>query len=190
LSEYKDLDDPTFITTQLSIANIKRIKNEESVTFASVSTSKFLENCFNSLPGSVTQLKTFISVHIDNPNRFNNYSIIPIIVHRNRCTPKDINVLFVENKFHVFGFYELFRTDLMTNMKSNMTTMFDPDVIFSSMRNNDEVGDAKLKRILAYNFTSKAKIYGCGIQCGPDTFYIQSSIRTSAIDLEKYKSHE
>jgi hypothetical protein len=190
LSEYKDLDDPTFITTQLSIANTKQIKNEESVTFASVTTSKFLENCFKSLPDSVSQLKTFISVYIDNPNRFNNYSIIPIIVHRNKCTPKDINTLFVENKFHVFGFYELFRTDLMTNMKSNMTTMFVPDVIISSMRNNDEGGDAKLKRILVLNFSSKAKIYGCGIQCGPDTFYIQSSIRTSAIDLEKYKSHE
>jgi len=186
LSEYKDLDEPTFISTELSLANIKQIKNAESVTFASVTTSKFLENCFKSLPESVDCLKTFVSVHIDNPNRFNNYSIIPIVVHRNKCTPKDINALFAENQFHVFGFHELFRTNLLTNLKSNMTTRFDPDVIFSSMRNNDEIGDAKLKRILVHNFSSKAKIYGCGIQCGTDNFYIQSSIRTSAIDLEKY----
>ena len=148
----------------------------------------FLENCFRSLPETIKYLKVYISVYIDNPNRFNNYSILPLVVYRNKSTPVDINQLFTENRSHVFGFHELFKTNLLTNMKSNLTNRFDPDVIFSSMRNNDEIGDAKLKRILIHNFSSKAKIYGCGIQCGKDNFYIQSSIKTTAIDLNTYNS--
>ena len=188
LSEYKQLEFPAFIKTQLSLKTIKQIKNEESVTFASVTTSKFLDNCFKSLPDTIDRLKTFVSVYIDNPNRFNNYSLIPIVVYRNKCSPKDINDLFIENQFHIFGFHGLFRTNLLTYLKSNMTNRFDPDVIFASMSNSDEAGD--MKRLSVYNFSSKAKIYGSGGPTGNDNFHIQSSIQTSAVDLEKYSDSE
>jgi hypothetical protein len=88
------------------------------------------------------------------------------------------------NKTMLFGFYELFRTNLLTNVKSQIDEL-KPDVIFASMKNNDDVGEAKLNRILVYNYSSAAKIYACGIQTGPTNFYINSSFQTGMCDLEK-----
>ena len=142
----------------------------------------YLQRLFKTLPHCVSYLKVFVSVYIKNENRFNNYSVIPIVVYRNKCTPNDIHDLLDSNKRMLFGFYELFRTNALTKIKSDIDNL-KPDVIFASMKNSDDVGDVKLIKTLVYNYTSSAKIYACGIQTGPKYFHINSSIQTNMSSL-------
>ena len=74
------------------------------------------------------------------------------------------------------------RTNILTSVKSQIDNM-KPDVIFSSMKNNEDTGDARLNRILVYNYSSSAKIYACGIQAGEDNFYVNSSIQVANVSL-------
>jgi len=176
----KNLDVPDFQTMCLSINEIKRVSKQNKVSFPATACAMYLSRIFDALPESVSFLKVFIAVYIKNSNRFNNYSIIPIIVQRCKCSPLDINTSISKNKTMLFGFYELFRTSLLTKVKSQIDTL-KPDVIFSSMKNNDEIGDAKLNRVLVYNYSSSAKIYACGMQTGADNFYINSSIQVANV---------
>lgn len=177
-----DLDFPKFHTTTFKLCDIKTITKQNSISFPATACALYVSQLFNGLPNTVQYLKVFVSVYIKNENRFNNYSVIPIIVYRNNCSPVEVNRLLNENKTMLFGFHELFRTNLLTNLKSRVDDL-KPDVIFTSMKNNEDTGHAKLNRILVYNYSSSAKIYACGLQCGPDNFYINSSIRTSDLTM-------
>ena len=178
----KDLETPVFKETVFSIQKIKDISKQNGVSFPATVSAMYLQKIFKELPKNVTKLKVFIPVYIKNPNRFNNYSVLPIIVLRNKCTPTDINNSMKENKNLIFGFYELFRTNLLTNMKSNVNWL-KPDVIFSSIKNDDSVGPLQINRISIYNYSSAAKIYACGLQVGQENFYINSCIQTSICKL-------
>ena len=178
----RDLPAPDFHTMCLSIHKIKRVSKENKVSFQATACAMYLSRVFGALPKSVSFLKVFVSVYIKNENRFNNYSVIPIIVWRDKCNPNDVSTSLNDNKTMLFGFYELFRTNILTSVKSQIDNM-KPDVIFSSMKNNEDTGDARLNRILVYNYSSSAKIYACGIQAGEDNFYVNSSIQVANVSL-------
>jgi hypothetical protein len=177
-----DMEWPRFHTTTMKLTDIKTIAKKNQISFPATACALYVTQLFNGLPQSVKYLKVFVSVYIKNENRFNNYSVIPIIVYRDNSSPVEVNRLLSENKTMLFGFHELFRTNLLTNLKSRVDYL-KPDVIFTSMKNTEDTGHAKLNRILVYNYSSSAKIYACGLQCGPDNFYINSSIRTSALTM-------
>ena len=174
----RDLQTPQFHTMRLKLNAIKNAKNEFNVSFPATACAMYLQRVFKVLPQSVCRLKVFVSVYILNHNRFNNYSVVPIVVERNDCNPVTIHRSLNENKTMAYGFHELFRSNLLTNLKSSM---FKPDVIFSPMKNNEDIGHVQLDKILVYNYSSSATIYACGIQTGPKYFYISSSIQTETI---------
>jgi hypothetical protein len=178
----RDLQLPNFQTMCLKISEIKRISKLNKVSFPATACAMYLSRVFNALPNNVSFLKVFVSVYIKNENRFNDYSVIPIIVWRDKCNPTQVSTSLNDNKTMLFGFYELFRTNLLTRVKSQIDNM-KPDVIFSPMKNNSDIGEAKLNRVLVYNYSSSAKIYACGIQTGEDNFYINSSIQVSNVSL-------
>jgi hypothetical protein len=178
----RDLQTPRFHTMRLKILDIKNIKNECSVSFPSVACSMYLSRLFKSLPLCVTYLKVFVSVYMKNEDSFNNYSVIPIVVYRHECGPKDIHNLLDSNKRMLFGFYELFRTNALTKIKSGIDAL-KPDVIFASMKTNDDIGASQMKQSLVYNYSSSAILYGCGIQAGPKYFHINTSIQSGMCKL-------
>lgn len=178
----RDLQTPDFHTMCLKIDEIKRVSKINNVSFPATACSMYLSRIFDALHPNVSFLKVFVSVYIKNENRFNCYSVIPIIVWRDKCNPTYIGASLNDNKTMLFGFYELFRTNLLTNVKSQIDNM-KPDVIFTSMKNTDDTGKANMNKILQYNYTSTAKIYACGGQTGTDNFYINSSIQVANVYL-------
>lgn len=144
-----DADFPQFHTTTLKLCDIKTVAKQNGVSFPATACAFYLQQLFQSLPETVQYLKVFVSVYMQNENRFNNYSAIPIVVYRNDCSPVSVNRLLNDNKMMAFGFHELFRTNLLTTLKSKMDGL-KPDVIFTSMKNSDDIGRVKLKQILVY----------------------------------------
>lgn len=174
--------DVNFHTMTLKLADIKTTSKQNKISFPATACAMYLNRVFDGLPTSVKYLKVYVSVYIHNENRFNNYSVIPIVVYRDSCSPVAVHKLLDDNKTMVFGFYELFRTSILTNIKSQIDIL-KPDVIFSCMKNTADVGPMKLTKFLVYNYSSSAKIYACGLQSGPDNFFINSSIQVANLQL-------
>ncbi len=112
-----DLHTPVFRCSRFPLARIKATAKACGTSFASTVCAMYLQMLFAALPEAVHRLKLFVPVYVANPNRFSQYSVLPIVVERLECTPHAVNASMTAHRNCIVGFHELFRSDATTPTK-------------------------------------------------------------------------
>ena len=186
-SHVRRTEELTFTELKFSVSETKRRASLNHTSFVPQMTSQYLSAVFSVMPESVAYLRVNITVHIDNPNRFNNFSIVPIGIYRNRCGAVEIKRQINYFKCIVFGFRALIENKTAINVAKRIPYMdpdiseqipyLNPDINLSLFRTQDDPGIIKGRKINVYSFSSKAAIYSCGVQCGNDSYTITNSCK-------------
>lgn len=176
----QDLRRPIFDIIKISVDMTKKLSKLNNVSFVSQMVSTYLNILFSRFPEHVNCLRVNITCHTINTNMFNNFSVVPITVYRNACTPNNVNIQINNNKCFVFAFQTIAndtsKLDVLKKMK-----FIDPDINISLLKKDGNIAEEfNVKYIRAFSFASKAKIYCCGNQLNSDDYVMSNSITTSA----------